>query len=122
MVVKFADTQKEKEQKKVQQIQTNLWSLASVNSTGISSAYPPLGQPQIQSPNSVEGNTVYYLTNYCNYGLLYDRVGWQPPYYWDTPDIVSSTSQQLQPCGSSTTTTQLATTTTTYWYFNKDKI
>jgi len=55
MVVKFADTQKEKEQKKVQQIQTNLWSLASVNSTGISSAYPPLGQPQIQSPNSVEG-------------------------------------------------------------------
>jgi len=51
MVVKFADTQKEKEQKKVQQIQTNLWSLASVNSTGVNSGYPP----QIQSPNSVEG-------------------------------------------------------------------
>ena len=29
LVVKFADTQKEKEQKKVQQIQTNLWGLAS---------------------------------------------------------------------------------------------
>ena len=29
LVVKFADTQMEKEQKKVQQIQTNLWGLAS---------------------------------------------------------------------------------------------
>lgn len=29
MVVKFADTQKEKEQKKVQQLQTNLWNLSA---------------------------------------------------------------------------------------------
>ena len=28
MVVKFADTQKDKEQKKVQQLQTNLWSMS----------------------------------------------------------------------------------------------
>jgi len=55
MVVKFADTQKEKEQKKVQQIQTNLWSLASVNSSGLSSGYPPIGQTQIQPTNGVEG-------------------------------------------------------------------
>jgi len=54
MVVKFADTQKEKEQKKVQQIQTNLWSLASVNSSGLSSGYPPIGQTQIQPTNGVE--------------------------------------------------------------------
>ena len=31
MVVKFADTQKEKEQKKVQQLQTNLWNLSGIN-------------------------------------------------------------------------------------------
>ena len=29
LVVKFADTQKEKEQKKIQQIQSNLWNLAT---------------------------------------------------------------------------------------------
>lgn len=31
LVVKFADTQKEKEQKKMQQMQTNLWNLAAAN-------------------------------------------------------------------------------------------
>ena len=31
MVVKFADTQKEKEQKKVQQLQSSLWSLSGIN-------------------------------------------------------------------------------------------
>ena len=30
IVVKFADTQKEKEQKKVQQLQTNLWALSGI--------------------------------------------------------------------------------------------
>ena len=33
IVVKFADTQKEKEQKKVQQLQSNLWSLSSTAAT-----------------------------------------------------------------------------------------
>ncbi|XP_033214817.1 CUGBP Elav-like family member 2 isoform X3 [Belonocnema kinseyi] len=33
LVVKFADTQKEKEQKRMQQIQANLWNIASVNMT-----------------------------------------------------------------------------------------
>lgn len=31
IVVKFADTQKEKEQKKMQQMQANLWNLATAN-------------------------------------------------------------------------------------------
>lgn len=31
IVVKFADTQKEKEQKKMQQMQANLWNLAAAN-------------------------------------------------------------------------------------------
>ncbi|XP_076289464.1 CUGBP Elav-like family member 1 isoform X13 [Lasioglossum baleicum] len=31
LVVKFADTQKEKDQKRMQQLQTNLWSIAGVN-------------------------------------------------------------------------------------------
>ena len=30
MVVKFADTQKDKEQKKVQQLQSNLWNMSGV--------------------------------------------------------------------------------------------
>jgi bruno-like protein len=30
-VVKFADTQKEKDQKRLQQMQANLWNLAGVN-------------------------------------------------------------------------------------------
>lgn len=34
IVVKFADTQKEKEQKKVQQLQSNLWSLSSTGTGG----------------------------------------------------------------------------------------
>lgn len=31
IVVKFADTHKEKEQKKMQQMQANLWNLAAAN-------------------------------------------------------------------------------------------
>ena len=43
MVVKFADTQKEKEQKKVQQLQTNLWNLSGINP---STAVLATGNPQ----------------------------------------------------------------------------
>lgn len=32
LVVKFADTQKEKDAKRIQSIQTNLWSFAGINS------------------------------------------------------------------------------------------
>ena len=53
MVVKFADTQKEKEQNKVQQVQTNLWSLASVNSSSLGSGYLPIGQGQTQYSNNI---------------------------------------------------------------------
>jgi hypothetical protein len=55
MVVKFADTQKEKEQQKVQQVQTNLWSLASVNSSSLGSGYLPVGQGQTPSSNNILG-------------------------------------------------------------------
>ena len=55
MVVKFADTQKEKEQKKVQQIQTNLWSLASVNSNDVIPGFASIGETQSQSSNCMEG-------------------------------------------------------------------
>ena len=55
LVVKFADTQKEKEQKKVQQVQTNLWSLANVNSNGLSPGYLQVGQGQSPSSNCAGG-------------------------------------------------------------------
>jgi hypothetical protein len=55
MVVKFAGTQKEKEHKKVQQVQTNLWSLAIVNSINLSSGYLPIGQGQTSSSNNIFG-------------------------------------------------------------------
>ena len=41
IVVKFADTQKEKEQKKVQQIQTGLWGLSTGG--GVSPGYLTMG-------------------------------------------------------------------------------
>ena len=50
MVVKFADTQKEKEQKKVQQLQTNLWSLSGINPNA---AVIATGNPQYLAVNIV---------------------------------------------------------------------
>lgn len=43
LVVKFADTQKEKEQKKIQQIQANLWNIAAA-SANINTMNIPLTQ------------------------------------------------------------------------------
>ncbi|XP_036340224.1 CUGBP Elav-like family member 2 isoform X2 [Rhagoletis pomonella] len=54
LVVKFADTQKEKEQKKIQQIQANLWNLASninipVGQTSTTVSTPVLANPPQQA-------------------------------------------------------------------------
>jgi len=46
MVVKFADTQKDKEQRKVQQYQTGLWGLAS---PGVASPYLALGHAPVSA-------------------------------------------------------------------------
>ena len=58
MVVKFADTQKEKEQKKVQQLQTNLWSLSGINPNATVIA---TGNPQYLAVN-----TMIFSSNECN--------------------------------------------------------
>lgn len=55
IVVKFADTQKEKEQKKMQQMQANLWNLAAANmnigsNTGPSTPSILPNPPQQSSP------------------------------------------------------------------------
>lgn len=55
IVVKFADTQKEKEQKKMQQMQANLWNLAAANmniGTTTAPATPSIlpNPPQQSSP------------------------------------------------------------------------
>lgn len=55
LVVKFADTQKEKEQKKMQQMQANLWNFAAANmnigqtATSVSAPIIP-NPPQQPSP------------------------------------------------------------------------
>ncbi|GAB0100166.1 CUGBP Elav-like family member 1 [Sergentomyia squamirostris] len=57
LVVKFADTQKEKEQKKIQQMQANLWNIAAANiniplTQSATSVAPPIihNPPQQTSP------------------------------------------------------------------------
>ncbi len=56
IVVKFADTQKEKEQKKVQQLQTNLWNLSGLTGlAGLTAAtQPPAAAAAL--PNGIIGN------------------------------------------------------------------
>lgn len=53
LVVKFADTQKEKEQKKMQQMQANLWNFAAANiGQNATTVTPPIipNPPQQPSP------------------------------------------------------------------------
>ncbi|XP_055683632.1 CUGBP Elav-like family member 1 isoform X4 [Lutzomyia longipalpis] len=50
LVVKFADTQKEKEQKKIQQMQANLWNIAAAN-INIPLSQTPTTVPQPILPN-----------------------------------------------------------------------
>ena len=69
MVVKFADTQKEKEQKKVQQLQTNLWSLSGINPNA---AVMATGNPQYLAVNTMivlVMNVIHLRLNLfeCNY-------------------------------------------------------
>ena len=70
MVVKFADTQKEKEQKKVQQLQTNLWNLSGITP---STAVLATGNPQYLAVRCLRkgGNFICIAANVrindCNY-------------------------------------------------------
>ncbi|XP_034124942.1 CUGBP Elav-like family member 2 isoform X1 [Drosophila guanche] len=50
LVVKFADTQKEKEQKKIQQIQANLWNLASNINIPLGQAAQSVSTPILPNP------------------------------------------------------------------------
>jgi len=67
MVVKFADTQKEKEQKKVQQIQSNLWGVASVNSPSLV-GQTPVVDGLLGSPLTI--GTQGILPQHNNYNLV----------------------------------------------------
>ena len=58
LVVKFADTQKDKEQKKIQQMQTSLWSLTSVNPSG--GYVPTLVQPSLTNVANVPSSGTSY--------------------------------------------------------------
>ena len=58
LVVKFADTQKEKEQKKVLQLQNNLWSLST---TPLAPAATPAATANLISPQYL---TVIFILNY----------------------------------------------------------
>lgn len=50
LVVKFADTQKEKEQKKFQQIQANLWNLATNINMPLSQTATTVTTPMLPNP------------------------------------------------------------------------
>lgn len=63
IVVKFADTQKEKEQKKMQQMQANLWNLAAANMNIGTTQSPPTpsiltNPPQQTSPILTATDTI----------------------------------------------------------------
>ena len=69
LVVKFADTQKEKEQKKVLQLQNNLWSLSTAPLAGVPAAAAPtptnLITPQyltVSKDTSQKVNTAYKVS------------------------------------------------------------
>jgi bruno-like protein len=49
LVVKFADTQKEKDAKRIQQLQTNLWGLANLSSP-VSQSPVPVASPMHTNP------------------------------------------------------------------------
>ncbi|KAL2735993.1 CUGBP Elav-like family member 2 isoform X1 [Vespula squamosa] len=51
LVVKFADTQKEKDQKRMQQIQANLWNIAGVN---MAPHYLTTGETHTLAPSSLQ--------------------------------------------------------------------
>ena len=66
LVVKFADTQKEKEQKKVLQLQNNLWSLSTTPLAGVTAAATP-------APTNLI--TPQYLTVIRSLRSHFDRLG-----------------------------------------------
>ena len=73
MVVKFADTQKEKEQKKVQQLQTNLWNLSGINPNA--TAVIATGSPQylaVRFSTGFRGDMHSFAEDFASfYDILY---------------------------------------------------
>lgn len=67
IVVKFADTQKEKEQKKVQQLQSNLWTLSAA---GLGATPPAPAAPSITNIIPQQ-----YMAVGCDRYLLFGRFG-----------------------------------------------
>ncbi|XP_017789763.1 PREDICTED: CUGBP Elav-like family member 2 isoform X2 [Habropoda laboriosa] len=59
LVVKFADTQKEKDQKRMQQLQTNLWNMAGVNMTPhyLTNDTPALAPASLQLLQQLQATT-----------------------------------------------------------------
>lgn len=59
-MVKFADTQKEKDQKRMQQMQANLWGLAATGGNNVPTAqYLALG---VLANQQINVNNYYFLT------------------------------------------------------------
>ncbi|XP_059080567.1 CUGBP Elav-like family member 2 isoform X4 [Tigriopus californicus] len=69
IVVKFADTQKEKEQKKVQQLQSNLWTLSAA---GLAATPPAPAAPSIPSiiPQQYMAALQMQALNGANHGAM----------------------------------------------------
>ena len=109
LVVKFADTQKDKEQKKVQQIQSNLWSLASVNSSSLSQGFVPVGQGQSLASNNLIGGEQSFPTIVL-FNEKFLQVSWEVLSLLDPLNLLVS-------CLNSPTSS-LRSATTTFWRFS----
>ena len=115
MVVKFADTQKEKEQKKVQQLQTNLWNLSGINPNTTVLA---TGNPQYLAVRCFIIGSKLPCILYMNLGIYHlyalfasiDDLG-----YSTSPSIKWSSSHRVHyQSGSSTRTVRISTVNYNY--------
>ena len=117
MVVKFADTQKEKEQKKVQQLQTNLWNLSGINP---STAILATGNPQYLAVRCLRIGSNFKcipanLWNHIHISHLFCTFSLNNLGYSTSPSIKWSSSHRVHyQSGSNTRTVRISTVNYNY--------
>ena len=74
LVVKFADTQKEKEQKKVLQLQNNLWTLSTAPLAAAAAVQPQAHQLTAQAAAANLITPQYLTVGYCESTLIFYKI------------------------------------------------